>query len=114
MLKNGSMLNDRYEIVGVVGSGGMSDVYKAKCHKLNRYVAIKVLKKEFSDDKNFVAKFRAEAQSAAGLSHPNIVNIYDVGEENGQHYIVMEYVEGKTLKQLLKKKKKQVFISEKF
>ena len=104
MLKNGSMLNDRYEIVGVVGSGGMSDVYKAKCHKLNRYVAIKVLKKEFSDDKNFVAKFRAEAQSAAGLSHPNIVNIYDVGEDRGLYYIVMELVEGITLKAYIEKK----------
>ena len=104
MLKNGSMLNDRYEIVGVVGSGGMSDVYKAKCHKLNRYVAIKVLKKEFSDDKNFVAKFRAEAQSAAGLSHPNIVNIYDVGEDKGLYYIVMELVEGITLKAYIEKK----------
>lgn len=104
MLKNGSMLNDRYEIIGVVGSGGMSDVYKAKCHKLNRYVAIKVLKKEYSMDKNFVSKFRAEAQSAAGLSNPNIVNIYDVCEDEGLYYIVMELVEGITLKAYIEKK----------
>ena len=98
MLANGVFLNDRYEILGKVGSGGMSDVYKAKCHKLNRFVAIKVLKQEYSEDKNFVAKFRVEAQSAAGLSHPNIVSIYDVGEDNGFYYIVMELVEGITLK----------------
>jgi len=104
MLKNGSMLNDRYEIIGVVGSGGMSDVYKAKCHKLNRYVAIKVLKKEYSMDKNFVSKFRGEAQSAAGLGNPNIVNIYDVCEDDGLYYIVMELVEGITLKAYIEKK----------
>ena len=80
MLKPGMMLGDRYEIIELVGSGGMSEVYKAKDHKLNRYVAVKVLKREFSDDRNFVSKFRVEAQSAAGLSHPNIVNVYDVGE----------------------------------
>jgi len=104
MLANGVFLNDRYEILGKVGSGGMSDVYKAKCHKLNRYVAIKVLKQEYSEDKNFVAKFRVEAQSAAGLSHPNIVSIYDVGEDNGLYYIVMELVEGITLKNYIEKK----------
>lgn len=104
MLKNGTILSDRYEILGKVGSGGMSDVYKAKCHKLNRYVAIKVLKAEYSEDKNFVSKFRAEAQAAAGLSHPNIVNIYDVGEDEGLHYIVMELVEGITLKTYIEKK----------
>ena len=76
------MLSGRYEIIELVGSGGMSEVYKAKCHVLNRYVAIKVLKPEFSSDVNFVTKFRIEAQSAAGLSHPNIVNVYDVGEDN--------------------------------
>ena len=81
MFKSGMMIAGRYEIIEVVGSGGMSVVYKAKCHKLNRYVAIKVLKQEFSDDKNFVTKFRVEAQSAAGLSHPNIVNVFDVGED---------------------------------
>ena len=98
MLKPGMMLGDRYEIIELVGSGGMSEVYKAKDHKLNRYVAVKVLKNEFSDDRNFVSKFRVEAQSAAGLAHPNIVNVYDVGEDEGIYYIVMEYVEGITLK----------------
>lgn len=104
MLSSGTFLSDRYEILGKVGSGGMSDVYKAKCHKLNRFVAIKVLKAEYSEDKNFVTKFRAEAQAAAGLSHPNIVNIYDVGEDNGLYYIVMELVEGITLKTYIEKK----------
>ncbi len=98
MLKPGIMLGDRYEIIELVGSGGMSEVYKAKDHKLNRHVAVKVLKNEFSDDRNFVSKFRVEAQSAAGLAHPNIVNVYDVGEDDGIYYIVMEYVEGITLK----------------
>ena len=87
----------------MVGSGGMSEVYKAKCHVLNRFVAIKVLKPEFSSDVNFVTKFRIEAQSAAGLSHPNIVNVYDVGEDNGVYYIVMELVEGITLKEYIQK-----------
>ena len=90
MLNPGTMLSGRYEIIEMVGSGGMSEVYKAKCHVLNRFVAIKVLKPEFSSDVNFVTKFRIEAQSAAGLSHPNIVNVYDVGEDNGVYYIVME------------------------
>lgn len=97
------MLSGRYEIIELVGSGGMSEVYKAKCHVLNRFVAIKVLKPEFSSDINFVTKFRIEAQSAAGLSHPNIVNVYDVGEDNGIYYIVMELVEGITLKEYIQK-----------
>lgn len=104
MVREGMILADRYEILGKIGTGGMSDVYKAKCHKLNRFVAIKVLKPEFSENRNFVSKFRIEAQSAAGLMHPNIVNVYDVGEENGMHYIVMELVEGITLKHYIEKK----------
>lgn len=101
MFNPGMIIAGRYEIIDVVGSGGMSIVYKAKCHKLNRFVAIKVLKPEFSDDKNFVTKFRVEAQSAAGLSHPNIVNVYDVGEDEGVYFIVMELVEGITLKEYI-------------
>ncbi len=101
MFEQGMIIQNRYEIIEEVGSGGMSVVYKAKCHVLNRFVAIKVLKLEFSDDKSFVNKFRIEAQSAAGLSHPNIVNVFDVGEENGYHYIVMELVEGITLKEYI-------------
>ena len=98
------MLGDRYEILEKIGTGGMSDVYKAKCHKLNRLVAVKVLKQEFCENTNFVSKFRVEAQAAAGLIHPNIVNVYDVGEENDIHYIVMELVEGITLKSYIEKK----------
>lgn len=104
MLNEGTFLVDRYEILEKVGAGGMSDVYKAKDHILGRYVAIKVLKQEFSEDRNFVTKFRTEAQSAAGLEHPNIVNIYDVGSDDGLYYIVMEYVEGITLKTYIEKK----------
>lgn len=104
MIKIGMMIGDRYEILEKIGTGGMSDVYKAKCHKLNRFVAMKVLKQEFSENENFVSKFRVEAQAAAGLAHPNIVNVYDVGEENGIYYIVMELVEGITLKKYIEKK----------
>ncbi len=104
MIKIGMIVGDRYEILEKIGTGGMSDVYKAKCHKLNRLVAVKVLKQEFSENANFVSKFRIEAQAAAGLMHPNIVNVYDVGEENGIHYIVMELVEGITLKRYIEKK----------
>lgn len=104
MLRKGMFLADRYEIIEQIGTGGMSDVYKAKCHKLNRFVAIKVMKSEFSEDKTFVSKFRAEAQSVAGFTHPNIVNVYDVGDENGIYYIVMELVEGITLKKYIEKR----------
>ena len=104
MIKIGMMMGDRYEILEKIGTGGMSDVYKAKDHKLNRFVAVKVLKQEFGENANFVSKFRIEAQAAAGLMHPNIVNVYDVGEEAGIHYIVMELVEGITLKKYIEKK----------
>lgn len=106
MLREGMFLADRYEIIEQIGTGGMADVYKAKCHKLNRYVAIKVMKSEFSQDKTFVSKFWAEAQSAAGLTNPNVVNVYDVGVENGIYYIVMELVEGVTLKKYIEKRGK--------
>lgn len=104
MIKIGMIIGDRYEILEKIGTGGMSDVYKAKDHKLNRFVAVKVLKQEFSENANFVSKFRIEAQAAAGLMHPNIVNVYDVGEEGGIYYIVMELVEGITLKKYIEKK----------
>lgn len=104
MIRIGMMIGDRYEILERIGTGGMSDVYKAKDHKLNRHVAVKVLKQEFSENTNFVSKFRVEAQAAASLMHPNIVNVYDVGEDNGVYYIVMELVEGITLKKYIEKK----------
>ena len=103
MLKPGMILCDRYEILEVVGAGGMSIVYKARCHRLNRNVAIKVLKPEFSNDKNFVTKFKIEAQAAAGLTHPNIVNVYDVVDDDGIYFIVMELVDGITLKEYIEK-----------
>ncbi|NLK74373.1 MAG: Stk1 family PASTA domain-containing Ser/Thr kinase [Clostridiales bacterium] len=106
MLNPGMVISDRYEIVDKVGSGGMADVYKAKDQRLNRNVAIKILKPEYANDKNFVKKFRGEAQSAAGLSHPNIVNVYDVSDDDGLHYIVMELVEGITLKRFIERKGK--------
>lgn len=106
MITKGKFIGERYEIIDKVGSGGMSDVYKAKDHKLGRFVAVKVLKQEFSEDKSFVSKFKIEAQSAAGLSHPNIVNIFDVGEDNGLYYIVMELIEGITLKTYINRKGK--------
>ena len=109
MIKIGMMIGDRYEVLEKIGTGGMADVYKAKCHKLNRFVAVKVLKQEFSENANFVSKFRTEAQATAGLMHPNIVNVYDVGEEDGIYYIVMELVEGITLKKYIEKKARLSF-----
>ena len=100
----GKTLGNRYEIVEKVGSGGMSFVYKARCSLLNRYVAVKILRPEFISDESFVKKFRQESQAAASLSHQNIVGIYDVGVDEDIYYIVMEYIEGKTLKQLIREK----------
>lgn len=104
MLNKGDILGSRYEIIEKIGTGGMADVYKGKDHKLNRFIAIKVLKSEYSSNKNFVSKFKVEAQSAAGLMHQNIVNVYDVGEEDGIYFFVMELVEGITLKNYIEKK----------
>jgi len=106
MIKIGMLIADRYEVLEKVGTGGMSDVYKAKDHRLNRMVAVKVLKQEFSENATFVSKFRAEAQAAAGLMHPNIVNVYDVGDEKSSYYIIMELVNGITLKKYIEKKGK--------
>ena len=100
----GRVLGDRYEVLEKIGGGGMALVYKAKCRLLNRFVAIKVLRPEFIEDEEFVKKFKREAQAAASLSHPNIVSIYDVGTENDNYYFVMEYIKGKTLKELIKSK----------
>lgn len=100
----GRVLGNRYEIIEKIGGGGMSLVYKAKCRVLNRYVAIKVLRDELTSDPEFVAKFKQESLSAASLTHPNIVNIYDTGIEEDIYYIVMEYVKGETLKKYITKK----------
>lgn len=101
----GKILGNRYEILEKIGTGGMGDVYKAHCHKLDRIVAIKVLKAQYNDDNNFIRKFKRESLAAASISHPNIVSIYDVGTEevDGEkvHYIVMEFIDGKTLKELI-------------
>ncbi|MGE5629359.1 MAG: Stk1 family PASTA domain-containing Ser/Thr kinase [Solirubrobacterales bacterium] len=98
----GTVLGNRYELLEVIGEGGMSTVYKAKCHMLNRFVTVKILKKEYSNDGEFVQKFKREAMAVASLSHTNIVNIYDVGSQGDIHYIVMEYVKGKTLKEVIR------------
>ena len=97
----GRLLGNRYEILEKIGSGGMATVYKAKCHVLNRYVAIKILRDEFTTDEEFVKRFEVEAQSAASITHPNIVSIYDVGVDGNLHYIVMELIKGKTLKDII-------------
>jgi len=98
----GTLLLNRYELLEKIGEGGMGIVYKAKCHLLNRIVAVKILKKELSNDEDFVARFKREATSAASLSHQNIVNVHDVGAENNINFIVMEFIDGKTLKQVIK------------
>ena len=104
MLSKGQKINDRYEIIKTIGEGGMANVYLANDTILDRKVAIKVLRGDLSNDEKFIRRFQREALSVSNLSHPNIVEVYDVGEEDGQYYIVMEYIEGKTLKQLLKKR----------
>ena len=103
MIVKGQKVNSRYEIIKTIGEGGMANVYLARDTILDRNVAIKVLRGDLASDEKFVRRFQREALSASSLSHPNIVEIYDVGEDDGDYYIVMEYVEGKNLKQLLKK-----------
>ena len=98
----GRLLGNRYEIIKKIGNGGMATVYKARCHVLNRYVAVKVLKDEFTTDEEFIKRFNTEAQAVACFSHPNIVSVYDVGTEGNLHYIVMELIQGKTLKEIIK------------
>ena len=104
MLSKGQKINDRYEIIKNIGEGGMANVYLAQDTILDRKVAVKVLRGDLASDDKFIRRFQREALSVSNLSHPNIVEVYDVGEEDGSHYIVMEYIEGKTLKQLLKKR----------
>ena len=102
---NNKVLNNRYEIIEKIGGGGMAEVYKARCRVLDRFVAIKVLRSEFVEDEEFISKFKDESQAAAKLNHNNIVNIYDTGIDDNIHYIVMEYVEGTTLKEYIKNNK---------
>ena len=106
MVKGDIVLNNRYVVLSKLGAGGMADVYKGRDSMLNRFVAIKVLKKEYRENADFVKKFISEAQAAAGLMNPNIVNVYDVGEDRGLYYMVMELVEGITLKEYIQKKGK--------
>ena len=100
----GTFLDDRYEILEVIGTGGMAVVYKAMCHRLNRCVAVKILRDELAQDEEFRQRFQTEAQAVAMLSHPNIVSVYDVSHSEGVEYIVMELIEGVTLMQYMKKK----------
>ena len=97
----GKILGNRYEIIEKIGNGGMATVYKSKDRVLNRYVAVKILRDEFTTDEEFIKRFNTEAQAAASLTHPNIVSIYDVGNEGNLYYIVMELIQGKTLKQII-------------
>ena len=106
MIIKGSKINDRYQIIKTLGEGGMANVYLAHDNILDRNVAVKVLRGDLATDEKFVRRFQREALSAASLSHPNIVEMYDVGDDDGQYYIVMEYVDGKTLKQVLKQRGK--------
>ena len=101
----GRLLGNRYEIIEKIGSGGMATVYKAKCHVLNRYVAVKILRDEFTTDEEFIKRFEVEAQSAASITHPNIVSVYDVGVDGNLYYIVMELIKGKTLKEIIVEEK---------
>ena len=104
MITKGDKINDRYQIIKTIGEGGMANVYLAQDTILNRQVAVKILRGDLADDEKFVRRFQREALSASKLNHPNIVEVYDVGDDNGQYYIVMEYVNGKTLKSLVKKR----------
>ena len=97
----GKMIDNRYEILEKIGNGGMATVFKSKCHVLNRFVAVKILRDEFTTDSEFIKRFNSEAQSAASLTHANIVSIYDVGNEDNLYYIVMELIQGKTLKDII-------------
>ena len=99
----GKILGGRYELIEKTGGGGMAVVYKAKCHLLKRYVAVKILRPDLVDNEEFVSRFKRESQAVASLSHPNIVNMYDVGQEGDIYYIVMEYVDGMTLKEYIRK-----------
>ena len=101
----GRLLGNRYEIIKKIGNGGMATVYKAKCHVLNRFVAVKILRDEFTTDEEFIKRFEIEAQSAASITHPNIVSVYDVGNEGNLYYIVMELIQGKTLKEIIVEEK---------
>ena len=106
MIMKGQKINDRYQIIKSIGEGGMANVYLAYDTILDRDVAVKVLRGDLSNDEKFVRRFQREALNASSLSHPNIVEVYDVGDDNGQYFIVMEYIEGKNLKDLLKKRGK--------
>ena len=108
MLSSGQVINGRYEIIKLIGEGGMANVYLAFDPILKRNVAVKILRGDLSNDEKFVKRFKREAISASSLAHPNIVEIYDVGEENGNYFIVMEYVDGITLKSLIKKRGKMI------